>query len=154
MQAAENKVVSIDYTLKDDEGNVLDTSQGSEPLSFIFGNGSIIPGLEKAIAGKTKGDEISVSVDPEEGYGEYDESLILQVEKDKFQEPDNIQEGMQVQAQAQDGQVQILTVKSIDGEQVTLDANHPLAGQRLNFELEVTDVRDATDEEIDHGHVH
>jgi FKBP-type peptidyl-prolyl cis-trans isomerase SlyD len=154
MLAAENKVVSIDYTLKDDEGNVVDTSQGSEPLSFIFGNGSIIPGLEKAIAGKGEGDEISVSVEPEEGYGEYDESLILQVTKDKFQEPDNIQEGMQVQAQGQDGQVQILTIKAVDGAQVTLDANHPLAGQRLNFDVEVTKVREATDEEIDHGHVH
>jgi FKBP-type peptidyl-prolyl cis-trans isomerase SlyD len=154
MQVEPQKVVSIDYTLKDDNGNVLDSSQGSEPLSFIYGTGSIIPGLEKALEGKATGDEVSVTVEPEEGYGQYDDSLIIQVTKDKFQDPDNVQEGMQVQAQSQDGNVQILTVKSIDGEQVTLDANHPLAGQRLNFDVEVAEVREATQEELDHGHIH
>ena len=154
MQVEPQKVVSIDYTLKDDNGNVLDSSQGSEPLSFIYGTGSIIPGLEKALEGKATGDEVSVTVEPEEGYGQYDDSLIIQVTKDKFQDPDNVQEGMQVQAQSQDGNVQILTVKSIDGEQVTLDANHPLAGQRLNFDVEVAEVREPTQEELDHGHIH
>ena len=154
MQVEPQKVVSIDYTLKDDSGNVLDSSQGSEPLSFIYGTGSIIPGLEKALEGKATGDEVSVTVEPEEGYGQYDDSLIIQVTKDKFQDPDNVQEGMQVQAQSQDGNVQILTVKSIDGEQVTLDANHPLAGQRLNFDVEVAEVREPTQEELDHGHIH
>ncbi len=154
MQIETNKVVSIDYTLKDDDGNVLDSSQNSEPLSFIYGNGSIIPGLEKALDGKDTGDEISVTVEPEEGYGQYDDSLIIQVTKDKFQDPDNVQEGMQVQAQSQDGHMQILTVKSVDGEQVTLDANHPLAGQRLSFDVAVADVREPSQEELDHGHVH
>ena len=154
MQIETNKVVSIDYTLKDDDGNVLDSSQNSEPLSFIYGNGSIIPGLEKALDGKDTGDEISVTVEPEEGYGQYDDSLIIQVTKDKFQDPDNVQEGMQVQAQSQDGHMQILTVKSVDGEQVTLDANHPLAGQRLSFDVAVADVREPSQEEIDQGHVH
>ncbi|MFP4179619.1 MAG: peptidylprolyl isomerase [Spirochaetaceae bacterium] len=154
MEIKPEKVVSIDYTLKDDSGKVLDTSNESEPLSFIFGKGSIIPGLEKALEGKTPGEEISVTVEPEEGYGEYDESLIIQVTKDKFQDPDNVQEGMQVQAQSQDGHVQILTVKSVEGEQVTLDANHPLAGQRLSFDVAVADVREPSQEELDHGHVH
>ena len=154
MQIKPEKVVSIDYTLKDDDGNVLDSSKESEPLSFIYGNGSIIPGLEKALDGKSTGEEISVTVEPEEGYGEYDESLIIQVTKDKFQDPDNVQEGMQVQAQSQDGHVQILTVKSVEGEQVTLDANHPLAGQRLSFDVAVSDVREPSQEELDHGHVH
>jgi FKBP-type peptidyl-prolyl cis-trans isomerase SlyD len=154
MQIEPQKVVSIDYTLKDDDGNVLDSSQGSEPLSFVYGSGAIIPGLEKALEGKATGDEVSVTVEPEEGYGNYDESLIIQVTKDKFQDPDNVQEGMQVQAQSQDGHTQILTVKSVDGDQVTLDANHPLAGQRLSFDVAVAEVREATQEEIDHGHVH
>lgn len=154
MQIKPEKVVSIDYTLKDDDGNVLDSSKESEPLSFIYGNGSIIPGLEKALDGKSTGEEISVTVEPEEGYGEYDESLIIQVTKDKFQDPDNVQEGMQVQAQSQDGNVQILTVKSVEGDQVTLDANHPLAGQRLSFDVAVSDVREPSQEELDHGHVH
>lgn len=154
MEIKPEKVVSIDYTLKDDSGKVLDTSKESEPLSFIFGKGSIIPGLEKALEGKTPGEELSVTVEPEEGYGEYDESLIIQVTKDKFQDPDNVQEGMQVQAQSQDGHVQILTVKSVEGDQVTLDANHPLAGQRLSFDVAVSDVREPSQEELDHGHVH
>ena len=154
MQIEPQKVVSIDYTLKDDDGNVLDSSQGSEPLSFVYGSDTIIPGLEKALEGKATGDEVSVTVEPEEGYGNYDESLIIQVTKDKFQDPDNVQEGMQVQAQSQDGHTQILTVKSVDGEQVTLDANHPLAGQRLSFDVAVSEVREASQEEIDHGHVH
>ncbi|MFO7850765.1 MAG: peptidylprolyl isomerase [Spirochaetia bacterium] len=154
MQIEPEKVVSIDYTLKDDNGNVLDTSKESQPLSFIYGKGSIIPGLEKALEGKAPGEEISVTVEPEEGYGEYDESLIIQVTKDKFQDPDNVQEGMQVQAQSQDGNVQILTVKSVEGDQVTLDANHPLAGQRLSFDVAVAEVREPSQEELDHGHVH
>jgi FKBP-type peptidyl-prolyl cis-trans isomerase SlyD len=154
MQIEPQKVVSIDYTLKDDDGNVIDSSEGAQPLSFIFGIGTIIPGLEKALEGKAKGDELSVTLEPEEGYGSYDESLIIQVTKDKFQDPDNVEEGMQVQAQSQDGNTQILTVKSVEGEQVTLDANHPLAGQRLSFDVEVADVREASQDELDHGHVH
>lgn len=154
MEIGKDKVVSIDYTLKDDQGEVLDTSQDRDPLSFIFGNGTIIKGLENALEGKETGDEVSVNIGPQDGYGEYDESLIVDVPKEKFQDPDNLQEGMQVQAQSQDGQVQILTVKEIKDETVTLDANHPLAGQNLHFDVKVAEVRDATQEELDHGHAH
>ncbi|MDY7029399.1 MAG: peptidylprolyl isomerase, partial [Spirochaetota bacterium] len=149
-----DKVVSIDYTLKDDQGTVIDTSNERGPLSFIFGSGTIIPGLENELEGREKGDSFSVTVEPKDGYGEYDDSMMFEVGKDQFQDSSQIEEGMQVQAQNNQGQVQILTVKSIGDENVTLDANHPLAGQKLFFDVSVTDVRDATEEEIDHGHVH
>jgi len=154
MEVGKDKVVSIDYTLKDDQGEVLDSSQDRDPLSFIFGNGTIIKGLEDALEGKQEGEEVSVDVEPQEGYGEYDESLIIDVPKDKFQDPENLQEGMQVQAQSQDGQTQILTVKEIKDDGVTLDANHPLAGQNLHFDVKVSEVREPTQEELDHGHTH
>ncbi len=154
MKIENDKVVSIDYTLKDDSGEVLDTSQDREPLAFIYGSGNIIPGLENALEGKEKGEELSVTVEPKDGYGEYDESLMFEVGKEQFQDPSQIQEGMQVQAQNSNGQVQIFTIKSIGDEKVQLDANHPLAGQTLHFDVAVSDVREATKEEIDHGHVH
>lgn len=154
MKVQNDKVVSIDYTLKDDSGEVLDTSQEREPLAFIFGNGNIIPGLENALEGKEKGEELSVTIEPKEGYGEYDESLMFEVGKEQFQDASQIQEGMQVQAQNSNGEVQIFTIKSIGDEKVTLDANHPLAGQTLHFDVEVSDVREPTEEELDHGHVH
>jgi FKBP-type peptidyl-prolyl cis-trans isomerase SlyD len=154
MKIEADKVVSIDYTLKDDQGPVIDTSNERGPLSFIFGSGTIIPGLENELGGREKGDSFSVTVEPKDGYGEYDDSMMFEVGKDQFQDSSQIEEGMQVQAQNNQGQVQILTVKSVGDENVTLDANHPLAGQKLFFDVSVTDVRDATEEEIDHGHVH
>lgn len=154
MKIEADKVVSIDYTLKDDKGEVLDTSEGKEPLSFIFGNGSIISGLENALEGKTEGESLSVVVDPKEGYGEYSDSMIFEVGKEQFQDASQISEGMQVQGQDANGQIQIFTIKTIGDEKVTLDANHPLAGQTLHFDVAVTEVRDATEEELDHGHVH
>lgn len=154
MKIEADKVVSIDYTLKDDQGTVIDTSNERGPLSFIFGSGTIIPGLENELEGREKGDSFSVTVEPKDGYGEYDDTMMFEVGKDQFQDSSQIEEGMQVQAQNNQGQVQILTVKSIGDEKVTLDANHPLAGQKLFFDVSVNDVRDATEEEIDHGHVH
>lgn len=154
MYVSDKTVVSIDYTLKDDTGTVLDTSENREPLSFLFGSGSIIPGLEKALEGKAAGDELSVTVNPEEGYGEYNDELVFSVGKDRFQDPSIIEVGSQVQAQSADGSVQVLTIKGVADEEVTLDANHPLAGQTLHFDVAVSEVREATSEEIDHGHVH
>lgn len=154
MKIETNKVVSIDYTLKNDQGKVLDSSEGNEPLSFIYGNGNIISGLESALEGKSSGDELSVSIEPKDAYGEYDDTKMFEVGKEQFQDPTKVQEGMQVQGQTADGQVQIFTIKTIGEEKVTLDANHPLAGETLHFDVAVTDVRDATQEELDHGHVH
>lgn len=153
MKVASNTVVSFDYTLKDEQGQILDSSQGKEPLSFIHGSGRIIPGLEKALEGHDEGDSFDTSVEPAEAYGEYDENLIFDVPKNQFQDAEKISEGMQVQAQMQDGSTQVLTIKDIGEADVTLDANHPLAGQTLHFNITVTDVREPTQSEIDNGQV-
>jgi FKBP-type peptidyl-prolyl cis-trans isomerase SlyD len=150
MNISANKVVSIDYTLKDDSGATLDSSAGRQPLSYMHGSGQIIVGLEKALEGKTIGDSISVSIKPEEAYGKYDETLLFKVEKDKFQNIDELEVGMRIQAQSQDG-VNIFIVKAIEADVVTLDANHPLAGQNLNFDVSIKDVRDASKEELETG---
>ena len=154
MKIEENKVVSIDYTLKNDQGEVIDSSEGNEPLSFIYGKGNIITGLEAELVGKTVGDEVSVSIEPKDGYGEYDENMMFEVGKNQFQDISKIEEGMQVQGQTGDGQVQVFTIKSVEDDKVVLDANHPLAGFTLHFDVAVTEIRDATPEELDHGHVH
>ena len=154
MHIEANKVVRIDYTLKNDQGAVLDSSEGNEPLSFMYGNGQIIPGLEAELAGKAAGDRFSVSLEPKDGYGEYDESMIFEVPRTKFQDDTQLEEGMQVQGQSGEGRVQVFTITSVGDENVTLDANHPLAGHTLHFDIAVVDVRDATPEELDHGHAH
>lgn len=153
MKVSENTAVSIDYTLKNDQGDVIDSSEGRQPLTYIHGTGRIISGLEEALDGKEEGEEFSVTLQPEKAYGKHDDSLILSVSRDRFENPQDIREGMQVQAQLQDGTVGVLTVKGISDDQVTLDANHPLAGETLHFDVQVTDVREATQEEIDSGQV-
>jgi len=154
MVIGEKCVVSIDYSLTSDDGTLIDTSEGREPLAFIFGSGMIIPGLEKELAGKNEGDKLTVTVQPEEAYGTYDEARIIEVPKDRFEETDKLTEGIQVQAQRQDGGVEILTVSKISDEKVILDGNHPLAGMTLHFDVTINQVREATQEELDHGHVH
>ncbi len=153
MLIAKDKVVSIEYTLKDDEGTLLDTSQGRDPLAYLHGAGNIIPGLERALEGKQAGDQISVRIEAKDAYGERDEQLQQVVPLELFQGVDNVQAGMQFQAQTGAG-VQIVTVKAVEGDNVTVDANHPLAGVPLNFSVSVVDVRDASPEELAHGHVH
>lgn len=154
MKIEKDAKVRIDYTLKNDAGEVLDTSDGREPLAFLQGNGQIIPGLESALEGKEAGESFSVSITPEDGYGSYDEELVFDVPKDRFQGQDGIETGMQVQAQLQDGSTQVLTVRAIADDQVTLDANHPLAGETLHFDVKIAEVSEATKEELDHGHAH
>jgi FKBP-type peptidyl-prolyl cis-trans isomerase SlyD len=154
MQIANNSVVSIEYTLKDDEGNILDSSEGRDALSYLHGAGNIIPGLENALAGKATGEELSVTVGPEEGYGERIEQLMQVVSRDIFESIDKIEVGMQFQGQSADEQPMIITITAIEGDDVTIDGNHPLAGVNLNFDIKIVDVRDATAEELAHGHVH
>ncbi len=154
MKIGENSVVSIDYTLKGDDGTVIDTSEGRDPLSFIYGIGAIIPGLEKELDGKTAGDSFAVTIAPEDGYGQYDEARMVEVPKEQIEGADGMTEGVQVQAQREDGGIEILTVASIGEKSVTLDGNHPLAGMNLHFNVDVKDVREATKEELEHGHVH
>ena len=149
MEIGKNKVVNMDYTLKDENGKVIDTSEGRDTFSFIYGTGAVIPGLEKALKGKSKGEEFSVSIEPEDGYGEYNEKAIFTVSKEKFQGNPELKEDMQVQAQTQNGEIRQFSVSKIHDDTVVLDANHPLAGKTLNFDIEVVDVRDATREELD-----
>ncbi len=153
MNAAQNSVVLMDYTVKDDEGNVIDSSTGNEPLAFIVGQGNIIPGLEREFLGKKKGDAFSVRIKPEDAYGEKDDSLVEVVPRSQFGGVKNLQVGMQLQAQTDDDVMVVTVVKLTDAE-VTVDANHPLAGKSLNFDVKVVDVRAATAEELAHGHVH
>lgn len=153
MQVAKDTVVAIDYTLKDNDGTVLDASQQGQPLEYLHGAGNIIPGLEKALEGKEPGDDVSVTVAPAEAYGERNDDLQQEVPRDLFQGVDHVEAGMRFQAQTQQG-TQVVTVTSVQDDTVTVDANHPLAGQTLNFEVNVSSVREATDEERQHGHVH
>lgn len=153
MQVAKDKVVSIDYTLTDNEGSVLDTSEGRAPLAYLHGAGNIIPGLEKALEGRQAGEQLTVYVSAAEAYGERDDALTQVVPMDMFQGIDQIKPGMRFQAQTSAG-MQVVTVAKVDGDQVTIDGNHPLAGKPLNFAVNVVDVRDATADELAHGHVH
>lgn len=150
MTIHEDTVATIEYTLKDDSGEVLDTSKGRQPLSYLHGRGNIVPGLEAALEGKSSGESFEITVPPDQGYGEHNESLVVQVDRGKFQGVDEIEPGMRFQAQTQDG-THILTVVDVEDQSVTVDANHPLAGQNLNFDVTVVDVRDATEEERKEG---
>jgi len=148
-----DRVVTIHYTLKDAKGAVIDSSSGGEPLAYIQGHGNLVAGLEKALEGKQDGNAIAVAVPPAEGYGERDESLIQRVPKRALQGSGEIKKGMQFQARTADG-MRLFTVTAVVGDMVTLDGNHPLADQTLHFDVEVVGVREATTEELEHGHVH
>jgi len=153
MKIEKNKVVSIDYKLTSDDGQVIDSSEGRSPLAYLHGNGNIVAGLEEALEGKATGDAVNVSVPPEKGYGLRDEAKLVEVSKDKLKGAAEIKPGMQFQAQTPNGQ-QVFTVSKVAESSVTLDANHPLAGTTLNFDVTVREVREATAEEVSHGHVH
>ena len=153
MEIAADRVVLIHYTLKDDDGKVLDSSAGGDPLAYIQGHGNLVPGLEKALEGKTDGNRISVTLSPAEGYGSRSQSLVQRVPKRSLQGSGEVRKGMQFRAQTDEG-VRLFTVTALVGDMVTLDGNHPLADQTLHFDVEVVEVRGATAEELEHGHVH
>lgn len=153
MAITQDSVVTLHYTLKDDAGKVLDSSSGGDPLSYLHGHGNLVPGLERELAGKSPGDKLSVKVAPADGYGELNKALIERVPRRALKGVKNLSVGMRLHAHTPQGP-QAVTVTQIVGDMVTLDANHPLAGQNLNFDIEVTDVRAATEEELSHGHVH
>ena len=153
MTITQDKVASIEYTLKNDAGEVLDTSEGQEPLVYLHGAENIVPGLEEALEGKTVGDAISVTVSPEQGYGERNEELIGVVPRAMFESEMPIEVGMTFQAETDQG-IQVVTVAGLTDDEVTVDGNNPLAGETLHFDVKVTEVRDATAEELEHGHVH
>lgn len=154
MKVAKDCVVSIHYTLTDDQGNEIDTSRGSEPLNYLHGAGNIIPGLERELAGCEIGAHKKVRVEPGDGYGEIDAELIQTLPREAFSGVDQIEVGMEFHARGPNGQVQVVVVKDVADDGVTIDANHALAGKVLNFDVRVEAVRAATPEEIDHGHVH
>ena len=149
MQISKNKVAAIHYTLRDNEGNVLDSSEGREPLYYIQGIGNLIPGMEEGLEGKIKGDKLDLKVMPEKGYGKKDPQLVQQVPVAAFGGQE-VKPGMRFNTNRGD----VVTVTEVGNETVTVDGNHPLAGVELNFAVEVMDVREATTEELEHGHVH
>ncbi len=153
MQIAKNKVATIAYTLTDEKGAVIDKASDKEPFSFIQGIGNIIPGLETALEGKAAGDSLSVTIEAKDGYGERDDALTQVLSKSMFEGVDDIKPGMQFHAQTSHG-MSIVTVTLVEGDDVTIDGNHPLAGETLNFDVEVLEVRDAAEDELEHGHVH
>ena len=154
MLIADQHVIAIDYTLTNETGEVLDSSEGSEPLVYLHGAGNIIAGLENALTGKAVGDELEVSVEPADAYGEYSAELITNIGREMFEGVDQLEVGMQFHASAPYGGMQIVTIRDIEGDEVTIDGNHPLAGQQLNFKVKIASIRAASEEEIAHGHVH
>lgn len=154
LMIGDNMVVSIHYTLTDNDGNVLDASEENKPLSYLHGAGNIIPGLEKALVGKVAEDALVVKVEPTDAYGEKVPELMQVVDRAAFQGIDSLEAGMAFEAEGENGQVQRVVIAAVEGDKVTVDGNHPLAGVTLNFDVKVANVRDATQEEISHGHVH
>jgi len=152
MQIAKHSVVSIHYTLRDDQGTVLDSSSGKEPLLYMQGVGNLIPGMEEGLEGKKKGDKFDIQVSPEKGYGVRNDALIQKVPRASFGDQE-VKQGMQFHADSGQG-TQVVTVTEVGLESITVDGNHPLAGVGLNFAVEVMEVRAGTEEEISHGHVH
>ena len=153
MKIAENKVAIIDYTLTDNDGEMIDSSEGAGPLAYLHGAGNIVEGLEEALIGKEAGDKVKASIGPEKAYGERHEDMKQDVPKELFGGVENIEVGMQFQSETDEGPV-LVTVMAISEEMVTVDGNHPLAGVHLNFDVTVREVREPTEEELEHGHVH
>jgi FKBP-type peptidyl-prolyl cis-trans isomerase SlyD len=153
MQVSNNTAVSIHYTLTKDDGEVIDSSIGHEPLSYLHGTGSIIAGLEKVLHEKHVGDKFTANIPASDAYGQIFEERIQVISREMFEGIDNIEVGMQFHADVSEGPG-IVSVIAIDGENITIDGNHPLAGMPLNFDIEVIEVRPATAEEIEHGHIH
>ena len=153
MNVAENTVVVIDYTLTDNDGEVIDSSEGAGPLAYLHGAGNIIPGLEDALLGKAAGDNVQASIEPKNAYGERVEDMKQEVPKELFGGIDKIEVGMQFQSETDGGPVMV-TVVEMGEEMITVDGNHPLAGVHLNFDVTIREVREPSKEELEHGHVH
>lgn len=153
MEIKKDCVVEMHYTLTNDQGEVLDSSEGREPLKFLQGAQNIIVGLEKAIEGKQTGDTFDVSVEPEEAYGVRHEQMIQKVPKSAFQGVEELAVGMSFQAETEQGPVPV-KITEVSGDEVTVDGNHELAGQKLHFKVSIEDVREANKEELEHNHAH
>jgi FKBP-type peptidyl-prolyl cis-trans isomerase SlyD len=153
MQITENHVVTFHYTLKNDRGELIESSVGREPLDYLHGHRNIIPGLESELAGKSAGDEFTATIEPVNAYGEYDESMVQKLSRADFEGVEEFAMGMRFEVEDKDG-VGLVTVTKIQGDAITVDGNHPLAGERLVFDIVVVDIREASAEELTHGHAH
>lgn len=154
MKIGQHKVVMMHYKLTDKDGTTIDSSEGRDPLAYIHGIGALVPGLEAEIEGKSKGDQFKAVIAPEHAYGNRNETLIRVVPKSGFQGDEEMTIGMQVQIETGEQGMAIATLTKIEGEEVTLDLNHPLADMELHFDIDIVDVREADKDEIAHGHVH
>ena len=154
MKVGKDKVVLMHYTLKNDIGDVIDSSDGGDPLPFLQGHGNIISGLESALEGCKIGDKLDVSIDPEEGYGLRMQDAIQEIPSSSLQGVDEVKVGMQLQSQDKDGNAFLVSVTKIEDDKITVDGNHPLAGQTLHFSVSIESIRKAEAEELSHGHVH
>ena len=151
MEIAKHKSVTVEYTLKNDAGDVLDTSSNRGPLTYIQGVGNMIPGFESALEGKKSGEKFAFEVAPADGYGEKDANLMFSVPKDRFQGVQDLKVGMRFEVQTPEGAA-VMAVDRIEQDAVILDGNHPLAGNKLHFEVQVVGVRDATDQELEQAY--
>lgn len=151
---ANDVVVTIEYTLKNSAGEVLDSSVGDEPMTYLHGHENIVPGLENALTGKKAGDVVTVAVPPEEGYGVRDPGGLRQIERGAFPPDAELEMGMQFTAELEDEEVVPLWVVGLDDEYVHVDMNHPLAGETLHFEVKILELRTALANELAHGHPH
>ncbi len=152
MNIKKDKVALIEYTLTNADGDVMDASDGN-PLAYLQGHGNLIPGLEAQLEGKTTGDKFTTTIAAADAYGERVDTLVQTVPSDMFQGVDNLEVGMRFEAQSEQG-MHSVEITAVEGDQVTVDGNHPMAGLELTFEVEVKEVRDATPEEMEHGHAH
>jgi FKBP-type peptidyl-prolyl cis-trans isomerase SlyD len=153
MQVANQSAVSIHYTLTNSAGEQLDSSRGAEPLVYLHGMGNIIPGLENALDGKKAGDKFNVTIPAAEAYGEYQTDMVQILPRNMFEGIETVEEGMMFHADVSHG-TGVITVTKVDGDEITVDGNHPLAGVDLTFDVEVINVRAATADELAHGHIH
>ena len=154
MAIGANKVVTLNYKLSDDQGNVIQITKENEPFIYLSGNKQILPKLEEAIDSMIIGGKKNIELNSSEAYGDYDEKAVQQVKKDAFPEGSNLEPGMEYMAHSPEGHPVPFVIKEIQDENVTIDFNHPLAGKNLSFDVELVDVRDATKEELEHGHAH
>lgn len=149
-----NKVVTMNFTLADDEGNILDSTEQGGPFSYLTGKNNILPKLEEAVSTMIIGTKKQIKLDAENAYGKYNEQVVQIVGKENFPQDFVLEVGMEYMASNPDGVQMPFTIINVDGDEVTIDFNHPLAGKNLNFDVELLDVRNATPEELAHGHVH
>ena len=153
MQIAENTVASFHYILKTPEGDVLESSREAEPMAYLHGTGGIISGLEEEMVGKAVGDRFEATIPPEKAYGPHDPARVQQVPLEAFQGVDKVEPGMMFRATTEQGEIPVV-ISAVEGETVVVDANHQMAGKTLVFDIEVTEVREATPQDLEHGHAH